>query len=1343
MIQEKYNKLIYDSADEATKRSYSHLRTNALTILDLSEVEKVLLLGDDSVAITEWLQNQGMRVDTEPEGSYDLIIVMGRLQHTPQELKKLLGSRGSLVFMEGTESLEPGVAGRLFTEAGFGAAVEYELSPNYLYTTEIAVKGEREFASADYMLIFGRLAEGGIRVAGDELLYRKLSNERAPQHCIITDIVLREDKRLVIKRPYTEAAADHIGRVFSCYEKLNTEVFKNPMFCINQSELEDGCIVSQYLTGQPITEAAAEQFIAAVKEIYLNHAESFVSSPEFEQVFGQVELSKAVLAARFVDIDLIFENIIDCNNSWQVIDYEWTFDFLIPINYIFYRAVKFSILPAHLVDIPEAEQAVYQQMEDHFQREYCFAGVHNLHEIDLRIAAQNRTSADFTIASRDYQIAQLQELIEAKDVHIRNIEAINEQLRTIYENTVNTRGYRTLEKLRAFLSIFRGKSTPEDEARRAAKQAAKASRQAAKEEEKRIRENGGIRATVAIHIHLFYEDMLPEFITYLQNITFKYDLYISCRQEADAAAIRGQLKDVKNARTVDVRPVANRGRDLAPLYAEFAPEILKHEYFLHVHTKKSLYSGEEKSQWRKYSMELLLGSAEQISYIMDLFENSNAGLIYPDIHQEVPTIAYSWLKNEAQGRQLLQSFGIEEFPSVFNYPAGSFFWARTEALRPILERGFKTEDFPEEQGQTDGTLAHALERVVPFVSRKQGYDDYILYLDRADTAKNKSLRPFAQYFKLDKELLTMKLGAYDIISFDIFDTLITRTIMNPDDVFAMMGQLIEAKYGVDVDFTKIRKEAEARAQEKYGARTNIDNIYVEVSRDPIIGKYATSIKQLEVDTEFKLCTPRKDMVEVFKNLKNMGKYVILISDMYLTKAQLVAMLRKCGIGGFDDILLSNDYGVRKDDGSMWDMIFSTYMTSGFIHVGDNFCSDIQMLMDRGVATQLVLNSKAMLELSDFAASFDYSNLSVADSLMLGQAFNGGIFNSPLAFREDGSLSFDNLYDFGYTTMGPLLSYFTQRLVEQNKDTNERLLLLSREGYMLEKLIKTYEKSRGLEPVDARYFLTSRRACAVPALENDEDLRELLSQNYEGSLSNLLSERLGLTLHEEDQDVSITYDTPTEEIMKLVEPYKEELFARVAEEKNAYLVYAKDLIADAKEVSVVDVGFSGTIQYFLMKLTGRNIGGHYLCLHNNKPKRIGGTAEAIYEIKNPDKIKDSKLLEYQLFLENALSAPYGQLIRFTMKDGLPVPEYKSDNRVPAQIELLQKGIMDFTSQLAGVYKGMPTGQLANKDMVENIFHDVIAAGTLNEELAAPFAVEDKYSSGGTRRFDVATKTWKVD
>ena len=152
----------------------------------------------------------------------------------------------------------------------------------------------------------------------------------------------------------------------------------------------------------------------------------------------------------------------------------------------------------------------------------------------------------------------------------------------------------------------------------------------------------------------------------------------------------------------------------------------------------------------------------------------------------------------------------------------------------------------------------------------------------------------------------------------------------------------------------------------------------------------------------------------------------------------------------------------------------------------------------------------------------------------------------------------------------------------------------------------------------------------------------------------------------------------------------------------------------------------------------------MALHSNKPSRIGGKADAIFEIDNPALIDESKLLKYQLFLENALAAPYGQLINFTMVDGAPKPNYKDDDYLSDSVRRLQQGILDFTYQYATANKGMGEDIMTcEASVVEDLFHDIIAAGTLTEDIAQALVVEDSYCRNGVQKFDVKSGTWKVD
>ncbi len=65
--------------------------------------------------------------------------------------------------------------------------------------------------------------------------------------------------------------------------------------------------------------------------------------------------------------------------------------------------------------------------------------------------------------------------------------------------------------------------------------------------------------------------------------------------------------------------------------------------------------------------------------------------------------------------------GLEPLPPFFDFPIGTMFWARTSALGPLLALGLDWNDYPAEPVPVDGTILHAIERLLPFAARHAGY----------------------------------------------------------------------------------------------------------------------------------------------------------------------------------------------------------------------------------------------------------------------------------------------------------------------------------------------------------------------------------------------------------------------------------------------------------------------------------------------------------------------------------------------------------------------------------------------------------------------------------------------
>jgi len=98
-------------------------------------------------------------------------------------------------------------------------------------------------------------------------------------------------------------------------------------------------------------------------------------------------------------------------------------------------------------------------------------------------------------------------------------------------------------------------------------------------------------------------------------------------------------------------------------------------------------------------------------------ENANLGMVFADDPNVV-----GWDANRPYANWFSEKLGITSLPENITFPIGTMFWARTEALRSLIDLGLTWEDYPEEPLPYDGSILHALERLFPTIIQAQGFD---------------------------------------------------------------------------------------------------------------------------------------------------------------------------------------------------------------------------------------------------------------------------------------------------------------------------------------------------------------------------------------------------------------------------------------------------------------------------------------------------------------------------------------------------------------------------------------------------------------------------------------------
>ncbi len=226
-----------------------------------------------------------------------------------------------------------------------------------------------------------------------------------------------------------------------------------------------------------------------------------------------------------------------------------------------------------------------------------------------------------------------------------------------------------------------------------------------------------IDASIAVHLHLYYAEMLDVFAAYLNNIPVQYDLYVSVPMSADVNLIQAELQTLlARAGNVVVEPVPNRGRDIAPLIIQFGERLAQYDIIAHVHTKKSPHNS-NLADWCQGILTKLMGppgsSGGRIAHILGLLQTT-AKIVYPEGSSTLIRDRSGWADNHALAKHVLEKYlnlSIDDYP-VVEFPEGSMFWGRSECLKDFLGLPFDYCDFPAEPIPADGTLAHSLERLL-------------------------------------------------------------------------------------------------------------------------------------------------------------------------------------------------------------------------------------------------------------------------------------------------------------------------------------------------------------------------------------------------------------------------------------------------------------------------------------------------------------------------------------------------------------------------------------------------------------------------------------------------------
>lgn len=555
------------------------------------------------------------------------------------------------------------------------------------------------------------------------------------------------------------------------------------------------------------------------------------------------------------------------------------------------------------------------------------------------------------------------------------------------------------------------------------------------------------------------------------------------------------------------------------------------------------------------------------------------------------------------------------------------------------------------------------------------------------------------------------------VSFDIFDTLITRPFYEPLDMFRIMDKDYRelTHNDVGINFSKIRVISENICREN---KRNTDPECQEVTLDEIYDTIHTQyeiskdvlekLKKKECEYEIRFCKRRDTIHELYELALDMGKKVIFTSDMYLPEDVIVKILKENGYTEYTKLYLSSTVKKIKWTGDLYRHVFKDMgLEPGeMIHMGDNFESDYKR------AKELGMNSIHIPKTIDVMTKTNYTN-NLAQPLIKSLPFwrdnaesirfmgircmmavvANKLFDNPFKTFDHRTDFNSDPYLIGYYALGMYVYGVTKWILDETNDRYDKVSFMARDGYLI---LESYKIMKELysNPAVEEYLYVSRKAL-IPVMIVDKldfyKLSEIIEIQTHSPKNVIKYVKNILDIDEEkleklckEQNISYTKKFQNNEefnryIKILVDNFYDE--ARHKEKREKLKEYFNKIMGD--KPATFDVGYSGRPEFYLTHLCGKSIDTLFLNINRDDAleySKVGNFKLKTYFEAKPTATGNA----YELLFSKLAPSCIGYNI--TEKGVEPVFEkYENSYQVEQMVGIMQKAAIEFVSDIINIFK----------------------------------------------------------
>jgi FMN phosphatase YigB (HAD superfamily) len=486
-----------------------------------------------------------------------------------------------------------------------------------------------------------------------------------------------------------------------------------------------------------------------------------------------------------------------------------------------------------------------------------------------------------------------------------------------------------------------------------------------------------------------------------------------------------------------------------------------------------------------------------------------------------------------------------------------------------------------------------------------------------------------------------------ILSLDCFDTLIWRNTHAPSDVFCSLDGFSQRQ--------RMNAESEARQRARAKGRDEVDfpEIYgcLQPGAEPAA---LASLIQAELDAEASHCFAFKPTVELIRKAKAAGLTVIVVSDTYLNKEQLRALI--AGAAGqdvadlIDEVFCSSHYGTPKA-GNLFKHVLRALKVQpqSILHLGDNKQADY--------AAPLALGVRAV-HLSQFDEDTEQRlRLEAATSALL---HSRGLHDVPVLQPHRAQLAVgrarlaDPASALGYGVLGPVFHAFAHWLRREARELaaarqgRVKMLFLMRDGHLPK---RAYDAIAGADDPESVEIEISRYTAGAASLTTEEAAVRHM-EIWLGHAPEIIVKQCLFTPDEADEILKRT-QAKTYPLRLAEEIRKPRVLAKIVARSRAFEQRLVDYVRREAQVQpgdtvmLVDLGYNGTVQNrieaTLQRELGVHVAGRYLLLDEDLP--AGLDKRGLIDARHYDSAALSSLGENISAVEQLATSARGSVVDY--------------------------------------------------------------------------------------------------